>query len=179
MKFERAPIEGVWVLSPERHGDDRGFFARVWCAEELAAHGCDGRLAQCSVSYNERKGTLRGMHWQEAPHAEAKTVTVVRGAVFDVAVDLRPDSKTYLQWFAIELSAENGRALHVPTGCAHGFLTTEPATVVQYFISTPYVASAARGARFDDPRVGIRWPFDPSVVGARDGSWPALQGALG
>lgn len=159
------------MVELEPHADDRGFFARQWCADELGGHGLVARLAQVSLSFNARRGTLRGMHYAVAPHAETKLVSCVRGAVFDVLVDLRPGPGLH-RWVGIELSAANRKMLYVPEGVAHGFLTLEDASEVQYFISTPYDASSARGVRYSDPAFGIRWPAAPEVISARDAGYP-------
>jgi dTDP-4-dehydrorhamnose 3,5-epimerase len=158
MLFHPTEIPGVVLLEPERSEDDRGWFARAWCSRELAEHGLNPDLAQASLSHNERKGTLRGMHYQAAPHEEAKVVRVVRGAVYDVALDLRRDSPTFRRWVSAELSEDNGKALFIPEGVAHGFQTLEDQTTLLYFISTHYVSDAARTVRWDDPAFGIEWP---------------------
>jgi dTDP-4-dehydrorhamnose 3,5-epimerase len=174
MKFLPTPLAGVFVIELERFEDDRGAFARIYDPSELEHRGLDPRIAQCSLSWNHARGTLRGMHYQIAPHEEAKTVRAVAGAIFDVAVDLRGDSPTRGKWFGIELTAANFRALHIPAGLAHGFLTLEDASVVHYQISTPYVPDAHRGIRWDDPAVAIDWPFQPVLVNERDRSFPLL-----
>jgi dTDP-4-dehydrorhamnose 3,5-epimerase len=143
--------------------------------EEFASRGLDTRVDQCSTSFNAREGTLRGMHYQVAPHGESKLVRCTRGAIYDVAVDLRPDSSTYLGWFGLELSADNGCALFVPEGCAHGFQTLADTSEVLYQISTPFVPDAARGVRWDDPAFGIEWPAAPPggrTMASRDAGYP-------
>ena len=172
MNFHATPIEDVWVVEPERREDERGYFARTWDRQELEARGLDASLAQCSVSFTRRRGTLRGMHYQAAPHEETKLVRCTSGAIFDVAVDLRPDSDTFLRWVGRELTAANGLALYIPKGCAHGFLALADDTEVAYQISEPYAPDAARGVRWDDPAFGIAWPADVVVVNERDGSYP-------
>jgi dTDP-4-dehydrorhamnose 3,5-epimerase len=172
MIFRAAPLAGVWALHPERHLDERGWFARTWDPGELAAHGLDTAVAQCSVSFNHRRGTLRGLHWQAPPCGEAKLVRVTRGAVWDVVVDLRRGSPTRGEHFAATLSAEEGNQLYVPVGCAHGFLTLEDATEVSYQISVPYSPAHARGVRWDDPELAIPWPSPPAVISARDRALP-------
>ena len=162
MLFRETGVAGVLVVEPERHEDERGFFARTFAAEEFEAHGLDSRVCQCSTSFNAQAGTLRGLHYQADPHGEAKLVRCTRGAIFDVAVDLRPGSPTRLRWFGVELSAAGGHALFVPEGCAHGFQTLVDASEVHYQISTPYVPDAARGVRWDDPAFGIEWPPAPA-----------------
>lgn len=177
MIIEPTELEGVVVLGLERHSDERGYFARTFDAEQFAALGLEATVVQCSVSFNRREGTLRGMHWQADPHGEAKLVRCTRGAVFDVAVDLRPDSSTFGRWHGAELTAENGRSLFIPTGCAHGFQTLCDETEVQYQISAPYVPESARGFRWDDPQIAIRWPGAPAggrTLSERDASHPDL-----
>ena len=173
MRFVETPISGVHVVELERHEDDRGFFARAWCRDELAGTGLTSDLAQCSISRNTVAGTLRGMHFQRAPHQEAKLVRCTRGAIYDVALDLRPDSPTHGRWFAAELDSESGRALYIPEGCAHGFQTLADDTDVFYAISAPYAPEAAAGVRWDDPAFAITWP-DAAVrtISDRDRSWP-------
>jgi dTDP-4-dehydrorhamnose 3,5-epimerase len=171
MTFRATDIEGVWIVEPERHEDERGFFARTWDSHEFEAHGLRGLVVQTSISYNRLRGTLRGLHYQAAPHEEAKLVRCTAGAIYDVAVDLRPASATLRQWVGAELSAANRQALYVPEGCAHGFLTLEDDSEVAYQISAPYVAGAARGVRFDDPAFEIVWPGEIAVINERDRSY--------
>lgn len=175
MKLTATPLPGAFVLDIEPQRDERGMFARTFCRDELAAHGLVTDVAQCSVSVTERRGTLRGMHYQAAPHHEAKLVRCVRGEIHDVLVDLRPASPTYLRSFAIVLSAASHRALYIPADVAHGFLTLVDDVEVLYQISTPYRADAARGVRWDDPALAIAWPFSPNMVSARDASFPLLE----
>jgi len=172
MIFEETGIEGVWLLEPERFEDERGFFARTWDREEFASRGLNPAIAQCSVSFNHKAGTLRGLHYQAAPHEEAKLVRCSSGAIFDVAVDLRPESPTYKKWFGAELSAENRAALYIPEGCAHGFLTLSDSTEIHYQISATYVPEAGRGVRWNDPAFGITWPGEVTVMNDRDRSYP-------
>jgi dTDP-4-dehydrorhamnose 3,5-epimerase len=175
VRFHETLVAGVLVVESERIEDERGFFARTFSVEEFAERGMDQRVNQCSTSFNAEAGTLRGLHYQRAPHAEAKLVRCTRGAIYDVAVDLRSDSPSYLSWFGVELSAENGRALFVPEGCAHGFQTLADASEVLYQISTPYVPDAARGVRWDDPAFEIDWPPAPPegrTMSARDAEYP-------
>jgi dTDP-4-dehydrorhamnose 3,5-epimerase len=170
--FHETSIRDVWVIEPERHQDIRGYFARTWDRREFRERGLDCQLAQCSVSFNLMRGTLRGLHYQVAPHEESKLVRCIRGAMFDVAVDLRPSSPTFGEWVGRELTATNGFALYVPKGCAHGFLTLEDATEVAYQISEFHAPEAARGVRWDDPAFGIDWPGEVVVVNDRDQSYP-------
>lgn len=171
MIFKDIGIDGVWVIEPQRFEDDRGFFARTWDPDEFGEHGLNPELAQCSISYNRARGTLRGLHYQAAPHEEAKLVRCTAGAIFDVAVDLRPDSSTFRAWFGVELSAENRLALYVPEGCAHGFLTLAEDSEVHYQISQAYVPDAGRGVRWNDPAFAIRWPAEVVVMNERDASY--------
>jgi dTDP-4-dehydrorhamnose 3,5-epimerase len=172
MIFRATEIEGVWIVEPERHEDERGFFARTWDTNEFAARGLNGRLVQCSVSYNRRRGTLRGLHYQAAPHEEAKLVRCTAGVIFDVAVDLRSGSATFCRWVGVELSAGNRLALYVPEGCAHGFLTLTDDTEVTYQMSEFHASEASRGVRYDDPAFAIEWPGEVVVVNERDRTYP-------
>ncbi len=158
MRFVETAIAGVVVVELEEHEDERGSFARTWCRDEMAAAGLASELAQCSLSRNHRAGTLRGLHFQRAPHEEAKLVRCTRGAMFDVAVDLRPGSPTRGEWFGVRLDPESGRALSVPDGCAHGFQTLVDETDVAYMISTRYAPDSSAGVRWDDPVLAIDWP---------------------
>lgn len=175
MRFTPTELPGVWIVEPDPLADSRGFFARLWDHEEFAARGLNPNLAQISMSNNILAGTVRGMHWQAPPHEEAKLVRVTRGAIWDVALDLRHDSPTYRKWFATELSADNRRMLYIPEGCAHGFQTLMDDTEVTYHISIPFVPSAKRGVRWDDPAFGIKWPMRLAVANGDDHEW-ALAG---
>jgi dTDP-4-dehydrorhamnose 3,5-epimerase len=172
MKFVETRLPGAWLIDLEPHVDDRGFFARTYCEREFGEYGMATRYPQCNVSLNTRALTLRGMHYQAAPHREAKLVRCVKGAIHDVIVDLRPSSPTRLQWVAEELTGRNRRAFYVPPGCAHGFLTLEDDTEVHYQMGEFYVAGAARGFRWDDPLFRIAWPGSPLVVSERDNTYP-------
>ena len=175
MRFVATPLAGAFVLEPQRLEDERGFFARTFSTEEFARAGLNARVDQCSTSFNARAGTLRGLHYQAAPHGEEKLVRCTRGALYDVALDLRGESPTYLRWFGLSLSAESGAALSIPEGCAHGFQTLEDSTEILYQISSPYVADAARGVRWDDPAFGIDWPAAPvagRTMSLRDAGYP-------
>jgi dTDP-4-dehydrorhamnose 3,5-epimerase len=174
VKFEPTSLPGAVIIDLDRHVDERGFFARTWCAEEFAAAGLPGAFVQSSVSWNEHRHTLRGMHWQAEPHGEGKLVRCTRGAILDVIVDLRPGSATYLGHVAVKLDDNNRRALFIPAGMAHGFLTLVPGTEVLYQMDTVYVPEAARGARWDDPAFGIAWPATPAVISERDRTYPDL-----
>lgn len=175
MQFTETPVAGAFVIELKRIVDDRGFFARQWCQEQLASRGLCDKIAQINTGTSTRMGTLRGMHFQEAPYAEVKIAHCPRGAVFDVVVDLRPESPTFGRWHGVELSGENYRALYVPEGCAHGYLTLADDTVLTYFTSHPYAAGAAKGVSYDDPAFGIEWPAEVRVVSDADRNWPKFS----
>jgi len=178
MKFSETRLPGVYLVDIVPHEDERGFFARSWCADEWLAQGLNPCLAQCNISLNRHRGTLRGMHFQTVPHQEAKLVRVTRGTIWDVALDMRPASLTFGQWEVFELSADGHRALYLGEGVAHGFQTLVDDTEVFYQMSTPYQADASRGVRWDDPRFGIAWPLPQPIMSERDRSyplWSALQ----
>ena len=174
MKFQESPLAGAYTIEMDRLEDERGFFARSYCAEEFAARGLTALMPQSSVSFNPRRGTLRGMHYQAEPHAEDKLVRCTAGAIYDVIVDLRPNSPTLRCWFGVELSALNHRSLFVPKGVAHGFITLRDDTEVLYMISVPFVPGFEKGVRWNDPAIGISWPMAPSTMSARDGAHPLL-----
>ena len=174
MRFRGLKIEGCFLIEPEAIEDDRGFFARSWCAEEFAAHGINPALAQCNISYSRRRGTLRGLHYQAEPCAEAKLIRCTAGAIFDVVVDLRPGSRTFGKWVCAELSAENRRMLYAPEGFAHGFQALWDNTEVFYQMSQPYRPELARGLRYDDPELSIFWPVPAPIVSERDRALPGL-----
>ena len=175
MHFTELKIRGAYTIDPAPHLDDRGAFFRAWCVDEFAAHGIDFTPLQANIGVSRRAGTVRGLHYQVAPHAETKVVRCTRGAVFDVLVDLRPESATFGQWFGVELTASNARMLVVPPGCAHGYQTLEDNSDVHYMTSAVYEPSAARGLRYDDPTVGITWPLPPTKVSDQDKGWPSLH----
>ena len=175
MIFTETPLPGAFVLELERLRDERGFVARTWCEREAAARGLNPRVVQCSVSRNARMGTLRGMHYQAAPHAEAKLVRCTRGAIHDVIVDLRPGSPTYVRHFAVVLSADDGKALYVPEGMAHGFQTLADDTEVLYQMSEFHTPTHARGVRWNDPAFGIAWPPADRIIAERDRCWPDFE----
>lgn len=173
MRFAETELPGAFMIELERREDERGFFARAWCEQEFADHGLDTRVSQCNLAHNEKAGTLRGMHYQAPPYAEVKLVRCTSGAVYDVIVDLRPQSSTYMHWIAVELSAENGRALYIPEGFAHGYQTLVDGTETYYQVSAPYAPDAERGVRWDDPVFGIDWPpADDRVISTKDRGWP-------
>lgn len=172
MRFTGTPLAGVVVIDPEPVEDHRGFFARTFCEAEFRAHGLEPHFVQSSIAFSARKGTLRGMHYQRDPHAETKLVRCTRGRVYDVAIDLRLDSPTFRNWFAVELTASNRRMLYVPVGFAHGYLTLDDDTEITYQMSSAYHAEAAAGVRWDDPTFGIRWPAPVTVLAERDRTFP-------
>jgi len=178
VKFTPTPLDGAFVVDVEKHADERGFFARTYCVEEFRARGLIAQVAQCSLSFNRVTGTLRGMHYQGAPAAEVKLVRCTAGAIYDVIVDVRPGSPTFGQYFGLELSALNRRALYVPELFAHGFQTLSDGAEVLYQISELYTPGCARGLRYDDPALGIRWPLPVSVISEKDANWPLLGGAV-
>jgi dTDP-4-dehydrorhamnose 3,5-epimerase len=175
MKFESTEIGGVVLITPERIPDERGFFAQTWGQNDFEAQGLLHCMVARNVSYNRLAATLRGMHFQRAPHAQIKLVSCLVGAIFDVAIDMRHDSKTCGRWVGVELRAETGAMLYVPEGCAHGYLTLQPDTTVDYLISAYYAPDAAGGVRWDDPAFGVRWPTRPVVLSQQDRSWPDFQ----
>jgi dTDP-4-dehydrorhamnose 3,5-epimerase len=175
MIFVETGLTGAWLIEPEPAHDERGFFLRTFCEREFEARGLCTRFVQHSVSYSRAKGTLRGMHFQRAPHCEVKLVRCVKGAIFDVIIDLRPSSPTCGRWQGFELSAGNQRQLYIPEGFAHGFQTLCDGAEVAYAISAFYAPEAASGVRFDDPAFGIRWPLPVSVISDRDMGWPHLD----
>lgn len=171
MTFSELPLAGAYLIEVNRVADERGFFVRTWCREEFGVHGLPVDLAQSSISMNRQTGTLRGMHLQVAPHEEAKVVRCSRGSIYDVLLDLRRDSATYGKWHSVELTADNGRMLFVPRGCAHGFQTLEDTSEVTYLISESYHPESARGVRWNDPAFGIDWPLPVSVMSNADRSY--------
>jgi dTDP-4-dehydrorhamnose 3,5-epimerase len=176
MVFEETKIPGTFIIEPERLRDERGYFARVFCAEAFTAHGLNPDVSQCSTSMSTRARTLRGMHYQASPHAEAKLVRCNSGAIYDVVVDLRPESPTYAQWAAAELSAENGKMVYVPEGVAHGYQTLVDNCEVFYQMTVAYHAESAAGVRWNDPAFAIDWPFpDGAILNARDASYPDFE----
>jgi dTDP-4-dehydrorhamnose 3,5-epimerase len=175
MVFQDTGLAGAFVIELDTIHDERGFFARSWCSTEFAEHGLNSRLVQCNVSRNRAKGTLRGMHYQAPPHEEAKLVRCTLGAIFDVMIDMRPSSSTYLKWFGAELSAENHRSLYIPEGFAHGFLTLTDESEVFYQMSEFYAPQAARGLRWDDPLLAISWPGPVAVISERDRTYPDFR----
>lgn len=171
MIFHETTLKDAWLIDIEPRGDDRGFFARTFCAKEFAAHGLLTDFVQQNLSHSAHKGTLRGMHRQLAPHEEAKVVRCLKGALFDAIIDLRPDSPTYMKWEGFELSADNKRALYVPPGFGHGFQTLTDDVEANYLVSAYYAPDAEAGVRWNDPAFGIEWPLEPTVISDKDQSW--------
>ena len=175
MQFRETTIPGVWVIDPSPHEDDRGRFMRAWCAREFAEHGIDFLPVQANMGFSVRKGTVRGMHYQEVPALEAKLIRCTRGSIFDVAIDLRPGSSSYGKWYGVELNAENGKMLYVPPLCAHGCQTLDDCTDIYYMASKYYTPGAVRGVRFNDPAFGIQWPLEATAVSEQDRNWPLFE----
>lgn len=175
MIFTETKLKGAYIIEPEQLVDERGFFARTFCQEEFAAHGLRTQFVQCSISFNKTKGTLRGMHYQVAPHEEAKLVRCTMGAIYDVIIDLRRGSPTFTQWVAVELTAKNRKMLYAPEGLAHGFQTLEDNTEVLYHMSEFYHPECAQRAGWQDPAFGVEWPLAPTAVSERDRSFNNVQ----
>lgn len=177
MKFQPCSVDGAWVVDLAPHNDERGHFARAWCSVEFAQQGIDFVPLQANILLSRRAGTLRGLHHQVEPSPEAKLVRCTRGAIFDVVVDLRPQSPTYLKWYGLELSAANGRMLYLPPGCAHGCQSLVDETEIYYMASALFAAKDARGLRYDDPALGIHWPLAVTSLSQQDANWPLLGGS--
>lgn len=172
MRFLESKIGGAWIIDIAPIHDQRGFFATTFVPAEFERRGMAASVAQYNLAFNHRRGTLRGMHFQKSPHAQAKLIRATRGALLDVIVDLREDSPTFRQWDAVELTADNHRMFYMPEGIAHGYITLADQTEACYHVSGPWVPSAESGVRWDDPAFGIEWPFAPVVISERDASWP-------
>jgi dTDP-4-dehydrorhamnose 3,5-epimerase len=175
MRFTKIDIVDAWVIDPEPHKDDRGRFMRAWCVREFSEHGLDFLPVQANLGYSMLKGTVRGMHFQEAPALEAKLVRCTRGAIFDVVLDFRPESLSYGQWYGVELSADNGRMLYVPEHCAHGYQTLQECTEIYYMASELFSPNSATGVRFDDPAFNIQWPLPVTLISDQDKNWPLVK----
>jgi dTDP-4-dehydrorhamnose 3,5-epimerase len=175
MIFCESKLRGVFEIEIERHIDERGFFARTWCKKEFEEHGLDSRVAQSSTSFNARRGTMRGVHYQAAPNAETKIVRCTQGSVYDVVLDLRADSATFKKWIAVILSAEQRNMIYIPEGCAHGFLTLADNTEVLYQMTEFFAPESARGVRWNDPAFGITWPEKVEVISERDRTYPDFK----
>lgn len=176
MKFHQTNLKDAMLIDLERRGDDRGFFARTFCVDEFAAQGLPTEFVQQNTSYSANKGTLRGMHFQTAPHGEDKLIRCLRGAIVDIIIDLRPDSPTYKKWEAFELDDVNKRQLLVPKGFGHGFQTVSDHVEVTYLVSAKYTPSAEGGVRWNDPAFGITWPLEPTDMSDKDRNWPDFKG---
>jgi dTDP-4-dehydrorhamnose 3,5-epimerase len=172
MIFIETQLQGAFIVDLERQEEERGFFARIWCQREFEQRGLNSRFVQCNISYNAKKGTLRGMHYQIPPHAEAKLVRCIRGALYDVIIDLRQESHTFRRWISVELTAENRKALYIPEGFAHGFQTLMDDTEVLYQMSEFYHPECALGVRWDDPAFHISWPPGPRIISSKDQQYP-------
>ncbi|MUL38127.1 dTDP-4-dehydrorhamnose 3,5-epimerase [Gloeocapsopsis dulcis] len=178
MRFSETSLKGAYIIDIEEKPDHRGFFARTYCAEEFAAHGLKATVAQCNLSFNHHKGTLRGMHYQVAPACETKLVRCIQGAIYDVIIDMRPESPTYLQHIGVELSAQNRRALYVPEMFAHGYQALTDGAEVVYQVGEFYTPGYERGLRYDDPVLGIDWPLPVSDISVKDAAWALLDSLL-
>ena len=175
MIFRSTELAGAWLLEPERREDERGWFARVTCRTEFETHGLVSDFVQTSAAYNHRSGTIRGMHYQRPPYREVKLVRCTRGAIWDVIIDLRPESPSYRKWQGFDLSADNGRQLYVPEGFAHGYQTLTDASEVAYAMSAYYAPGYDDGIRYDDPAFAIEWPLPVAVISEKDRAWPAFR----
>jgi len=178
MKIIPTPLAGAWVLEPEKMQDERGFFARAFCVKEMGEAGLETGVVQANVSFNHRKGTLRGLHFQKSPFEETKIVRCTRGAIFDVMVDLRPDSPTLGEWFGAELTEDNHRLLYIPKRFAHGFQTLRDDAEIMYMVTQFYTPSHASGLPWDDPAFGIRWPVTDPILSPRDAVYPDFDAAM-
>lgn len=172
MRFTEVHLKGAYIVELEKLSDERGFFARSWCQNEFERHGLKPIVVQANVSFNKKKGTLRGMHYQISPYEETKLVRCTRGAIYDVIIDLRPDSHTYKQWAGVELTADNYKMLYVPENFAHGFQTLQDNTEVTYQVSQFYAPGSEKGIRWEDRAFGIEWPLEVQVISDKDKSWP-------
>lgn len=174
MKFIKTELEGAYLIELVKIGDDRGYFSRAWCKETFAKQGLNSNIEQINTSYNAEAGTLRGLHYQAAPNAEVKIVQCIRGSIFDVIVDMRPDSPTYKQWFGLELKENSLKLLYVPEGFAHGYQATSDNSAILYPASTFYAPESEKGVRWDDPSIGIEWPMAPVNLSDKDKQWPLV-----
>lgn len=172
MRFSKTGVSGAYVIDVDRIGDSRGYFGRLWCEKELAQFGIACHIAQSNVGFSPKAGTLRGLHYQKPPHQEVKIVRCTRGAVFDIVVDIRPDSPTFREWHGLELNPDNGSMLYVPEGCATGYLTLEDDSEIYYHTTKPYAPDAASGIRYDDPLFKIQWPREVVILSDSDKGWP-------
>ncbi len=177
MKFIDTDVQGCFIIEPDRFDDERGYFSKIWDAKELADRGLSTSFAQFNLAFNHKAATLRGMHFQNAPHSEVKLVRCTRGVVYDVIIDLRPESPTYLKHAGVELSADNYRTFYVPRGCAHGYVTLVDGAEVAYQVSAAYAPNAAGGVRWNDPVFNIRWPIQPKIINKRDATYPDYEAA--
>ena len=175
MIFTETKLKGAYIIDVEKIEDERGFFGRVYCKKEFDKVGIESNIAQTNMSFNPKKGTLRGMHYQVSPYEETKLVKCTSGAIYDCIIDLRKDSPTYLEWIGVELTEENNRMLFVPRDFAHGFITLKDNTAIQYFVSQFYAPGAERGIKWDDPKINIQWPADVAVISEKDNNHPYLN----
>jgi dTDP-4-dehydrorhamnose 3,5-epimerase len=178
MIFNKTELEDAYIIELQEFNDERGFFARAFCEKEFKDHGIDFRVVQANTSYSSKKHTLRGMHYQEKPHQEAKLIKCTKGAIYDVIIDMRPDSPTFKKWAGVELTEQNRKMIYVPEGFAHGFLTLEDDTEVYYPVTESYTPGAEKGIRWDDPAFNIDWPAKAAIISAKDKSWPLFDKSL-
>jgi len=182
MKFTETKLKGAFIIEAKKMEDERGYFSRVWCKKEFKEHGLVSDTVQANISYNKKKGTLRGMHYQVAPFAESKTVRCITGAIYDVIIDLRPDSPTYKEWIGVDLDAgtesDSFTMLYVPQGFAHGFITMKDETTVHYMVTEYYTPGAEGGIKFDDPAFNIQWPMKPTVISDKDRDRPLFESSF-
>lgn len=174
MIFQEQKLKGVWIITPEFHRDQRGFFARIVCENEFATHGLPNKWVQQNIAFNYKKGTLRGLHYQQGSAAEIKVVRCTQGIIYDVIVDLRKESSTYLQWIGLELSAENRKMFYIPEGFAHGYITLTDQAEISYLVSEFYTPGKEHGIRYNDSKIGIKWPIDVEVISEKDENWPLI-----
>lgn len=177
MNFQELSIPGAWLITAPLVGDERGFFRRSFCSQEFGLHGLEPQVLQGNISVNPTKGTLRGFHFQLPPHEEAKTLTCVSGSIFNVVLDVRPESAMFLKWQIVELDAVTSKSIYVPKGCANAYLTTSNNTVIHYYMSDKYAPGAACGLRYDDPALGVPWPCAPVLISKKDLTYPDLDPA--
>ena len=175
MIFTETKLKGAFIIDVKKLEDERGFFGRAWCKKEFEEHGLNPNIVQANISYNKKRGTLRGMHYQVAPFSECKTIRCTTGAIYDVIIDIRPHSPTFKQWIAVELSAESSKMIYVPDGFAHGFITLEDHTTVNYMVTGFYTPGAEAGIKYDDPAFNIAWPMEPTIISEKDNSIPLFS----
>lgn len=175
MIFKETKLKGAYIIETQKLTDDRGFFGRSWCKKEFEAHGLNASIVQANLSYTKTKGTLRGLHYQVAPYSETKAIRCFSGSIYDVIIDIRPDSSTFKQWIGVELSGENGLMLYIPEGFAHGFISLEDNTLIHYLNTAYYTPGAEGGIRYNDPAFNVKWPMEPTLISEKDKNQPPFQ----